>query len=636
MPDTAEVTLNGQTYPLIADSNLPSGRRGWQRNRRPSQPSDPGQPQVANWRLSGPIGLSREDLETGRLAVDYTENLDTIYDQLLIPVALRVPIDLAALDPTESGPTFLPITLPVTLGGFAIGNVGETGGGIIEDRNALLFARGQALTIVNPANMTATATYEKNFNIRGMIVWFDRAIISYGTLDEVERVTGISPTAGATFEDVSNLYAKAMTIGPDRWWAINADAGNSVDNKIFYALDDLLNFSAPFTVGDQAIPATGIGTYGRTGIAGSEVGAYGFTNLGEPTRVLESLVGNRSTENAKHLRTLWGWHYITTTMGLKATVPGQVENPAGPGTDRRYEGPAGRPTAIWPYKDALFLAEVTPSGDTYIYRGEFDNGQYGGNTSQTGNPAWFPFHYLPATQSDAIGSTGLRTALTLIVGEGTLASYYTLGRMPRDISDPLYRFQTGTLTWYGSTLMRASNMHKNIKYFVALTEDVDDDNTFQIEVSVDNGPYVAVGDPITTSGHKFIRPAMAGIPQTNVNGHTFKPRIVCVNTSTTVPPKMWGTLDMIYDERPDTIADHTFVVLLGQNGRSPETDLNDLYDLFGAHGEAGSPFTFKYPAPENVPTHYGFIVGIGEVQDIEGDGVQSVAVRVHEWTTGDE
>src|SRR5690606_29395829 len=125
---------------------------------------------------------------------------------------------------------------------------------------------------------------------------------------------------------------------------------------------------------------------------------------------------------------LWGWTYITTVLGLKATVPGQIENPAGPGTDRRYEGPSGRPAAIWATKDALFLAEVTPEGDTYLYRGEFDDGRYGGNTAGTGNPAWFPFHYLPATETEVISATGLRPTPTVIVGEGPQASYYTLGR----------------------------------------------------------------------------------------------------------------------------------------------------------------------------------------------------------------
>lgn len=624
MPQDTEFTLNGQTYALVADELLPSGRRGWVRRRRPSQPSDPGVQKTARWSLSGPVGVSREDVSTGYLGVEYTQNLDTLYDQLLIPGPRRNPIDLTALDPGGSEPETLPFTLPVTLGGVSVGKVGSTGGAILEDRTALLFPRGQALTVVDPATMTATATYVKDFNIRGMCVWFDRGIISYGSLDEVERVTAISPTAGATFETVSGLYAKAMTVGPDRWWAINADTGNSVDNQIFYALDNLQNFSAPFPVGDRMIPATGIGTYGRTAIAGSEVGAYGFTTLGEPTRVLESLRGHRSAENGKHGIALWGWYYITSVMGLKATIPGNVENPAGPGVDRRYEGPAGRPTAIWPYKDALFLAEVTPDGDTYVYRGEFDRE----STASTGNPAWFPFAYIPARECHLIGSTALRTAPTLIVGEDSNASYFTLGRMQRDISDPLYRFQAGTHQWFGTTMMRASNMHKNIRYFVVLAEDVDDQNYFQLSVSVDGDPYVAVGDPVQSSGHKFVRPSQGGEPQANVNGHTFKPRITCVSTNETNPPKLHGYLELIYDERPDTITEHVFIVHLGAE-RTEETELHDLYHLFGAHGSASSPCAFQYPG--EIETHYGFVVGVDEVADLKGDGIQSVTVRIQEW-----
>src|SRR5690606_15646359 len=128
--------------------------------------------------------------------------------------------------------------------------------------------------------------------------------------------------------------------------------------------------------------------------------------------------------------------------------------------------------------------------------------------------------------------------------------------------DPDYQHTTGTLEWTGTTMMRDGNLHKNVRYFSTVLEDLDSSQTFQLKLKVDDADYVDVGSAVSTSGHHFIRPVSAGVPQTNVNGHQFKPRFVLTTTDADDPPKVRGTLDMVYDERPDTITEYSVAVVL--------------------------------------------------------------------------
>ena len=579
MPVESDIALlNGERYQLVSESMLPAGKRAWTRIKRKSEPSDPGVQKVAQWRLSGPIGLSREDVSGGSLAVDYTQNMDTLYENMLLPGPARNPIDVTA---------GLPPSTPVPYDGFAYDTAPYDGGTssylgtavayIDEDRGSLFFHDGASSTQIEPSGMTA--------------------------------------------------------VGPDRIWMVDPEDPN--ESSLRYSLDALATRSNAYPIGDPGIPSTGLGTYGRSAIVGSELGAYGFNELGQPTRVLESLRGQRSVLNGEWITTLWGWTYITTSIGLKATIPGQVENPAGPGADRRYEGPNGRVTAIWPYKDALFAASLTADGDAYVYRGEFDDGRYGGNTPSTGRPAWFPFCYLSSVEAGVIFSTALRTNPTLLVGEDGEASYWTLSELDRDIDDPLYRYHTGSSVWHGTTMMRNPNLHKNARYFTFLAENCDASNKFQIAISVDGGAYVDVGTTIVSDGHGEVFPTNAGVPLTTVNGHFFKTRITCTSASTTTPPTLRGTLDMVYDERPNMLTQHTFFVELGATRKgfnSSELDFTTLTSLLADHGVgAASPFAFQVPGETD--TVYGLVVDVSDVSDMKPDAIQQAQITVQEWPT---
>jgi len=634
MPVEADIALlNGERYQLVSESMLPAGKRAWTRIKRKSEPSDPGVQKVAQWRLSGPIGLSREDVSGGSLAVDYTQNMDTLYENMLLPGPARNPIDVTA---------GLPPSTPVPYDGFAYDTAPYDGGTssylgtavayIDEDRGSLFFHDGASSTQIEPSGMTAVQTKTHAAAVRGAVMWRNRGYLGLGGNAIMQRRATVTSTT-ATYEDVSTFYSGSLVVGPDRIWMVDPEDPN--ESGLRYSLDALVTRSNAYPIGDPGIPSTGLGTYGRSAIVGSELGAYGFNELGQPTRVLESLRGQRSVLNGEWITTLWGWTYITTSIGLKATIPGQVENPAGPGADRRYEGPNGRVTAIWPYKDALFAASLTADGDAYVYRGEFDDGRYGGNTPSTGRPAWFPFCYLSSVEAGVIFSTALRTNPTLLVGEDGEASYWTLSELDRDIDDPLYRYHTGSSVWHGTTMMRNPNLHKNARYFTFLAENCDVSNKFQIAISVDGGAYVDVGTTIVSDGHGEVFPTNAGVPLTTVNGHFFKTRITCTSASTTTPPTLRGTLDMVYDERPNMLTQHTFLVELGATRKgfnSSELDFTTLTSLLADHGVgAASPFAFQVPGETD--TVYGLVVDVSDVSDMKPDAIQQAQITVQEWPT---
>jgi hypothetical protein len=615
MPKDSAVVINGETYLLVADSQLPKGKRAWTRDVRPSQPSDPTVQRVAKWALSGPIGQSNERND-GFLGVDYTVDMDTRYDDLLIPAAKPNLVSLDANDPS-TGTLTIPFTIPATLGGFATDTV-TNGMHYVEQQGQMVFGRGQALTVVDPSAMSVSFTEARANPVKGMVSWKGEGRIGFGAAEEVKSITSISGV-GLNADTETGLYAGAMTIGADRWWAVDGSSGD--ENKVIFSLDNLTAISDPFPVNDDSIPVTGLGTIGPFIVAASEVGASSFTDLGKPKRLIEGVKDFRDPANGKPGDTLWGWYYQPTKLGLYAIIPGEIANPAGPESATGFEGEIdGYPTAVRAWKDSLWVAYLTTAGDTFILRGMF-----GAQTAQTGLPEWYPFAKISSARCDIIRGTNLRDEPTILVGTDSNVTYYTLALRGREIASSAYEFFTGTSKWFGSKMTRNSNMHKNIRYFVAVSEDVDASNTFQIAVSIDNGAYVDIGSPISSGNHKFVRPSSGGVPLTTVNGHTIKPRITCVSDDDADPPKLHGYLEMVYDERPDTIVEHGLYVRLA----NPEQDFERLRDLFNNHSTAAYPFSWVEPGDTTVK--YGFIVDIQKAEDIAGDGVEAAMIRLQEW-----
>lgn len=614
------LTLNGVKYPVLAQNPLPKGKRLFERRSRPTQASDAAI-QEAHWKISGPMGQSQESAE-GFLGVDHTSNLDHFNNGLLTSTAGRSTVTISGGDPA-TGTQFLPQVLPMLLGGFQLADISH----IEEDRTKLVVGRGQAVSIVDASAMTLDKTHVKSENVAGMTVWRNKARLGFGPGREMETLSRFDPDSlSAEFIAESGQYALEMTTGTDRWWGISANQAAGDENELFYALDDWATFSNEFAVGDSQVPATGIGTIGPYTIKGDRTGAYSFTNNGKPVRVLESVRGYSDARNGASIAAAFGWLYITTALGLKATIPGQRENDVGPGAIDGYSGPSGQPRKVRFFKDSLWLIELVGS-DTYVWRGRF-----GAQTADTGQPDWYGFRVLSSTTVDAIGVNADRTNPTLVLGEGnSTLSHYILAERTREIADSTYAaaFSTDGGTWFGSTLARNPNLHRNVRSAQFVTENCNGSNTWQLAVSVDEGSYVNIGSAVSSNGHQTLVPVSAGAPIGTVDFHQLKPRLTQVAASASAPPQIRGFLSVQYDERPRRVEQITITVRLGDQGRSIATDRAALEGLAG-HGQ-GQPVAVQLPG-EPSTTRYGFVDDVME-SDLSGDGIVGMTISIALWET---
>jgi hypothetical protein len=97
-----EIELNGQNYTIVDQSRVKTSKRVFTQRQRPSQPSE-SRLAVKTWKLSGPMGNSRQPFFGAPLGVDYTENLDHRYEGLLTSTAKRNALTLTALSAVAYG-----------------------------------------------------------------------------------------------------------------------------------------------------------------------------------------------------------------------------------------------------------------------------------------------------------------------------------------------------------------------------------------------------------------------------------------------------------------------------------------------------------------------------------------------------
>jgi hypothetical protein len=618
--EAGQVRINNVAYPLAAEGLLPYGRRSLERFYRPSQISDPARIRQATWQLWGPQGNSREKIPVGAaegfLGVDYANVLDHYYDDLLTSAPARTALDLSSADPSQSS-SLLPFTLPTALGGFAIGNVSH----ISEDRNFLIFARGQAHTWVRPSDMTVRGTKTLPAAIEGQDVWRNQVRIGLGAGAFARSVTQISAT-DLVYTD-SAVQVKAMRRGSDRLWMVEGDSSGGVQNRIKWTQDDMSTFSNTFLVGDDKIPATGLGVIGPFLIVGSEIGAFSFSQAGKPVSVMNSVKDHRSANNALSQDDGPGWHYICSALGLKAIQPGVKENPVGPGDLPGYEGPSGRPTAVRYYKDSIFLAELVGS-DLRISRGRF-----GSQTERTGRLDWYNFYNVAGVTCEAIGATSNRTNPTILFGEDDDVARYTLAERSREIEDSNYVFGTDGGTWFGTTMMRSQAMLNNLRQLIVLSENCDGSNTWQAAVSVNEGSYVNVGSAVSGNGLQRLRPVSGGAPLTSVGFSTIKPRLTQVAGSSSSPPQLRGPMTGIYDERPEQIQEVQFILQLGQGERA-DTQFTALEALV-TDTQQTPDIQIKLPTDPDGTSRYAFLTGMREM-DLKEDQ-RGIEIQATVWET---
>lgn len=623
MPGKGQIALAGHTYTLAAETQLPSGSRVYTRDRRRTQPGDPGRLVTREWRLSGPIGQSRQS-RAGALGLDWAQDLETRFTDLLTSAPAVTTVGLSTLDPSGEG----------SLLSFPLGGGNTLGGGVSasdvthfdEDRSFLYCHRGRLSTKVDPSDWSVDATVVWDAKVRGASAWFGKGVIGLGPGAKAQRRTTVgSPDV---YADVTlnfgsgsvSAYFNELRKGTDRLWAVRDDPAGSDANRLTFIVDDMVTGSNSLIVGDPGIPATGIGVWGPLMVAGSEVGAFSFTETGVSVQLLPAVEGHRHVSNGQQFAEMWGWLYVKTDLGLYAVIPGQTANPVGIGSQmmREFEGFDGKPSAIFKHRESLYVVYRTSGSVTHILRGEF-NPQV---TPGSGQPDFYPLRTRSA-EVKAFTATSIPGRPTLVWGEGTNLGYASLGNSGgRDIDDTAYPFSVAGGIWYGSTLTESPHLKKTLRFGEFRTENCTASNSWALAVSVDRGSYVSVGAAVVANGYQRVFPVSAGAPLTTVTGYSLKPRLTQVAASSTTPPQLRGTLALTYDERPDHVLETDVLLVVEPNQLAALEALDDPTN--------GTPIEVVLPGETTV--RYGFVTGIA-ARDLKGDAVTGAAVKVILWET---
>jgi hypothetical protein len=613
--------------PMVADDKRPLVR-----SYKPTNASDPGRIRTVQWELWGPIGASRESI-SGILATDYVQNLDTRFPKRLISKGARNAIDLTTEDPSGvSGTTII--------GEVILGSVTNKLGGAIstsdnvthfDEQASRIFAhRGKLSTQVAISGWTVEATEVHPEPVMGAVSWTGKGRVGLGGAAVMRTRTAVSAT-GSTYVETTDIlgnsiYAGPLAVGSDRCWFITRDSTGAFENMTAYTLDDFQTTANPFQIGDPRVKANGIGPLGPFTFEGKASGLFSFTDQNKVVPLSRALQGHLSTNNGKQWADPgWGWNYVITDIGLRA-VTSHIDNPVGIGERmREFTGHSGRPTAIWAERGELFVAYLNGT-ETYAYRGVF-----GAQTSETGQPDFYPWWYRASTTCEAIFSTNTPTNTAVVWGEGTNMAYETIDRVGRD---DLFTSRTYSVvggSWYGTELDRDPHMLKVLRLNRARAKGMTSGSTWTVAWSFDNGSYVELPE-ITETGYHTVRPVQeqVNVPMDDISGRTMKPRIVQVaagSGASTTPPELNGTLEVEYDERPEVVEVIGVGIQVSTAGMSKQGLINKLKSLLGSR--SGGPLRMRFSDED--ADFYGLVADVTNRRDIKADAVEAVDVIIQKW-----
>lgn len=667
MPDT-QISIAGQTYSLVADSLLPSGKRAITRSTLDTPGRSPGRIRRVQWEY-GPIGNSRESV-SGKLATDYTQNIETRWPQRLLSIGKRTAVSLSSVNPPAVSATTNGFFGTAYFGTSYFGGTATTSGSgssggvvsgdivrVLDEQQGMIFAGHGAIdTMINPATWTPVMSTTMPAIILDMTQWGGTDATGSIGLIALGATTGayyrgVNPAipqayygANFSFNGGDIMYAKGFALGSDRlWWvgALGETDGVSRRNKVSYSLD-LVSAAPPFQVGDAIVNANGLTAFGPFTFVGKDNGIFTFTDQGKPVPLSRALEGHRSQNNGRRgVDPGWGWAYMITDMGLRA-LNGSTDNPVGIGESMpEFTGHAGRPTAVWQEGGELYVSYLTDAGHSYVYRGKF-----GPSTAGSGQPELYPFRYLASTEVGAIRSTNTTTNPTLYWGENGNIAYEEIDRYHRDDTwaSRLYDTTATPRRWYGTTLDRDPHLIKSFRQARVRVLNVEYCSDWQLAMAFDVEPwhdptYIDIGPlmdtvgttPTSVNGYYDLFASNASAPSKVTWGCNMKPRLTQRAEGThaeTLPPEISGYLEVEYDERPDEIERVTCVISLGTN---PQSKYDDLKALEGESTEG--PVAIRLPGANARTPQYAMVADVSDYKDIKGDGVMSCQVVLDLWRT---
>lgn len=502
--------------------------------------------QVVEWDTVGPCLQSYENTAfgAGRLGLDYTDNMDSRWDVLVLGPQINT-VDCGAAGGTAANSNS--IALSEGMNGTKYFYVGR----------GTKWAKIQAsnMTLISDGTETATAQrvtgmlYTKNAAGTEEIAVF----LASGTYQVITTVSG-----GATDTFSANNETIANRVGNYGW------PGNTIIGAGGQVIrHNVLTGSVGMDASAWQTRATVVGpNYTPTSIAldsdkiiiGTSNGPLYFDNDFQEFRFLIEEIANDPDTYPHNCRAMTTWFplgvMIPTRKGLRWFRNG-IGAPCGPEVYQQNNSPVqGYFTALWGGENWLYGAIYNPSDDlTYIVAGRPPRA---GEPFQEHSMTWYPLAKLASGIECEflrnIERYGGRDRETVVGGYDDDVLWFTLGNVAREIDDANYRFATAGDAYF--TEMRREN-HRDIypAWFEFETDDCSSSQTVTLSVSVNGGTYEQIGSAAASDGwHRFKVSASEGI-----RGWRIKPKLSFATGSTSASPKVIGKLRMGYYTEPREI-----------------------------------------------------------------------------------
>lgn len=650
-----EIRLNARSYTVARGK---AGQRLWGLSARASQPGDPGQQRVAEWRVDGPDLFSFET-EDGYLGRDYGSNTDGRWEGLdtLGPLinAITLSTHDSAHDASIPGtPAFVPGTTLIP--GSALAAADADGQDSFGPYAYIM--RGQQPAKVLLSDMTLKRT-GRTFPepARTVLRTRSRAEIApdelsagLGEAAPYEVLTIAAPGVNSDTWQANDDGATATVLAtaPDR---IVALTGETVTGNILTGAVTMRspNWNTVATLTGEPVEMTGFGLDGSLWVIGTSNGPY---MLDSDTAEFFPLI-DEIDPDPENSRGMTSWFPIGVIIplrdGVRYQAGGSGESWGVEQFGRNTSPVQGYPTGHagstkWLYQ-ALYNEEA---GDTYLIA--WRPRESGDRHPHPLTPFVIArFTDTPSRYLSYIGrANGLRTNPTLMGGYGSNAFWMTVGRTSREIDDANYRYAASGST-HLTELRRSPSTLKDVELVEFEADHCSLTQTITVSLAMDGVTAVALdgnrtyGDGRTMNGtvisdgfQRILATDDSGKPLATLSGRRIKPLIAYATASSSAAPQLLGNFRVYYRERPLMV--RVFQFTLGLAGRNEATAKEQVKRILDEYGSG--PVSLETPDGERLYVRVEAarteeIVGEGGGQDSAQGTKWGATITATEWQTAD-
>ena len=587
-PAGRQLTIDGRQFAYAG------GDPRVEQRRRPSQPGDPGDLVSAEWRTDGPDFASFERILPGEVAGylgrDYGDGTTGIFEGIDTLGPLLNTIALGTFDQTFSAS--LPGTasfIPGQTLRFGNGESAQTATVAARFGRHLYIFRGVQVAKVDLSPATPVVRFNgKRFDQRATTALLTQAEtgvfpteLSAGLGDqapyEVLTIAAESPNSDSWQRNDGGDQAVILGQAPDRAVALRGQeiASNIITGQVTMRLPNWAQFAA---VRLPELDWTGFQLDGDLWVLGSTAGPL---MLDRSAARFFPLIPEVDTDVEHGQLSFWSFMGVITMdhEGLRYLRGGSGDS-FGPERFRLNTSPVqGQPHAFaGTTRGGIAAFHNHDTGDSWLieFRRRSDGDYHGLQWSPyvlgkiSGQVSGF-VAYLGTAQ-------GYRDNLTIFVGDGTNARWFTRGFPTRELDDAAWRCATAGTTFL-TDMRRNPGQIKDIEAVELSTAGCAAARTVTVGLSIDGGATYQDLPVVNSNG--FQRQVAVGDDGPLVTlhgGRTIKPRLVHATNDSSLPTQVISTFRVLYRVRTETVREWVAALTLEGSNRGTTEEQQEALD----------------------------------------------------------